>query len=35
MTGALACVALALVFDLLLIGVTWIVMPWARRRSRA
>jgi osmoprotectant transport system permease protein len=31
MTGALACVGLALTFDLLLMGAGRLVMPWARR----
>jgi osmoprotectant transport system permease protein len=33
MAGTLGCVGLAFIFDLLLIGVTWLITPWARRRS--
>jgi len=33
MTGALGCVGLALIFDLALIGLGRLVMPWARRRG--
>lgn len=35
MAGALGCVLLALIADLLLIGVSRLVMPWARRRVSA
>jgi osmoprotectant transport system permease protein len=34
MTGSVLCVALALVLDLLLIGLTRVLSPWARRRVR-
>jgi len=33
MAGAIGCVALALAFDLILVGLGRLVMPWARRRS--
>ena len=33
MTATIACVLLALVFDLILVAVGWLFMPWARRRS--
>jgi osmoprotectant transport system permease protein len=32
MTGTLACVGLALVFDLILVGLGRLAMPWSRRR---
>jgi osmoprotectant transport system permease protein len=35
MTGALACVGLALIFDLVLIWLGRLAMPWARRGGRA
>jgi osmoprotectant transport system permease protein len=33
LTATLACVLLALTFDLLLVGLTWALTPWTRRRS--
>jgi osmoprotectant transport system permease protein len=33
-TGAVLCVALALLVDLLLAGVTRLILPWTRRRTR-
>ena len=35
MAGTLGCLALALIFDLLLVGAGRLVMPWARRRNTA
>jgi osmoprotectant transport system permease protein len=31
-TGTVLCVGLALVLDLLLVGATWLLTPWSRRR---
>jgi osmoprotectant transport system permease protein len=33
LTATLACVLLALTLDLLLVGLTWALTPWTRRRS--
>lgn len=33
MAGTLGCIGLAFIFDLVLIGVSRLVMPWARRRA--
>ncbi|MGH3680392.1 MAG: ABC transporter permease [Natronosporangium sp.] len=35
MTGAVLCVALALVLDLLLLAAGWLATPWVRRRAEA
>lgn len=35
LTGAALCVALALVLDLLLLAVGWVVAPWTRRQEAA
>lgn len=35
MTGAVLCVALALVLDLLLLAAGWLATPWVRRRAGA
>ena len=35
MTGTILCVALALVADVLLAGLTWLLAPWSRRRRSA
>jgi osmoprotectant transport system permease protein len=32
MTGTLACIGLALIFDLILVGLGRLAMPWSRRR---
>jgi osmoprotectant transport system permease protein len=32
MAGTIGCVALALILDTVLIGLTWLVTPWSRRR---
>ena len=35
MTATLACVALAIAFELMLLGLQWALMPWARSRAGA
>jgi osmoprotectant transport system permease protein len=34
LAASLLCVALAVVFDVVLVGIQWLVTPWARRRAR-
>ncbi len=35
MTGTICCVLLALLFDLILVGLGRLAMPWARRGANA
>ena len=35
LAASLLCVALAVVFDVILVVIQWLLTPWARKRARA